>query len=294
VTTLTAQARGLLPSRFNVDRNWRRILFLLGLLLALLFVAPLAWTAITSVKPPAEASAAPPTGLPSRIDGANYEILTTYGEGILAYVWNSVVVSGITILGTVLIGTLAGYGFSRFRFPLKNVAFIVILATLMIPFQSVVIPLFVVLKQLGLTNSLLGVALVYITFQLPFSVFVMRNAFDKIPREIEESAIVDGCTQARMLRSVMVPLVMPGLVTIGLFAFLAAWNEFFAALILLTNQKSFTLPILLLSARQGLWGNINWGALQAGVTITMLPCLVFYIVLQRYYVSGLSSGAVKG
>jgi multiple sugar transport system permease protein len=92
----------------------------------------------------------------------------------------------------------------------------------------------------------------------------------------------------------MLPLVMPGLVTIGLFAFLAAWNEFFAALILLTNQKSFTLPILLLSARQGLWGNIEWGALQAGVTITMLPCLVFYIVLQRYYVSGLSSGAVKG
>jgi multiple sugar transport system permease protein len=274
--------------------RWRGALFLLGLVLAVLFLAPLVWTAVTSIKPPAEASAAPPTGLPSRIDWGNYETLTTYGEGIVSYLWNSVIVSAITISGTVVIGTLAGYGFSRFEFPFKGLVFIVILATLMIPFQSVVIPLFVVLKQMNLTNSLLGVGLVYITFQLPFSIFIMRNAFDKVPRELEETAIVDGASQARMLRSVMLPLVMPGVVTIGLFAFLAAWNEFFGALILLTSQKSFTLPILLLSARQGLWNNVDWGALQAGVTITMIPCLVFYVLLQRYYVSGLSAGAVKG
>lgn len=287
-------ARQTDQARLSLERTWPRVLFLLGLVAALLFVAPLAWTAVTSVKPPIEASAAPPTGLPSRIDWGNYRTLTTYGEGILTYLWNSIIVSSITIAGTLLVGTLAGYGFSRFRFPLKDLAFIAILATLMIPFQSVAIPLFVVLKQMGLTNSLVGVGLVYITFQLPFSIFVMRNAFDKVPREIEESAIVDGATQARMLRSVMLPLVMPALVTIGLFAFLAAWNEFFGALILLTNQKSFTLPILLLSARQGVWNNIDWGALQAGVTITMVPCLIFYVVLQRYYVGGLSAGAVKG
>jgi multiple sugar transport system permease protein len=275
-------------------RRWHGGLFLLGLVLAILFLAPLVWTAVTSVKPPAEAAAAPPTGLPTRIDWSNYETLTTYGEGIVTYLWNSIIVSLITIAGTVVIGTLAGYGFSRFEFPFKGVVFIVILATLMIPFQSVVIPLFVVLKQLNLTNSLLGVGLVYITFQLPFSIFIMRNAFDKVPRELEESAIIDGASQPRMLLNVMLPLVMPGLVTIGLFAFLAAWNEFFGALILLTSQKSFTLPILLLSARQGLWYNIDWGALQAGVTITMIPCLVFYVLLQRYYVSGLSAGAVKG
>jgi multiple sugar transport system permease protein len=282
------------PGRLSdAGSGLRRILFLAGLILAILFLAPLLWTAVTSIKPPAEASAAPPTGLPTRVDWSNYQTLTTYGEGIISYLLNSIVVSLITITGTLVIGTLAGYGFSRFRFPLKGTLFLVILATLMVPFQSIVIPLFVVLKNLGLTNSLLGVGLVYITFQLPFSIFVMRNAFDRVPRELEESALVDGCTQPRMLGSVMLPLVMPGLVTIGLFAFLAAWNEFFAALILLTKQTSFTLPILLLSARQGLWFTIDWGALQAGVTITMIPCLVFYVVLQRYYVSGLSSGAVK-
>jgi multiple sugar transport system permease protein len=286
-------ARRRPPAGLDTSR-WRQLLLLLGLTGALLFVAPLIWSAVTSIKPPVEAMASPPTGLPSAIDTSNYQTLTTYGEGIVTYLLNSVIVSLITIVGTIVVGTLAGYGFSRFDFPFKGVAFIVILATLMIPFQSVVIPLFVVLKQLSLTNSLLGVGLVYITFQLPFAIFVMRNAFDKVPREIEESALADGATQARMLWSVMIPLVAPGLVTIGLFAFLAAWNEFFAALILLTNQKSFTLPILLLSARTGLWNNIDWGALQAGVTITMVPCLVFYVLLQRYYVSGLSSGAVKG
>jgi len=272
----------------------RRILFPAGLVLALLSLAPLAWTAITSIKPPIEASAAPPTGLPSRVDLSNYQTLTTYGEGIVTYLVNSIVVSSLTIVGTLVIATLAGYGFSRFKFPLKGPLFVILLATIMIPFQSILIPLFVVLKALGLTNSLVGLSLVYITFQLPFSVFIMRNAFDRVPREIEESALVDGCDQPRMLVRIMVPLVMPGIVTVGLFAFLAAWNEFFAALVLLTNAKQFTLPIMLLSARTGVWNNVDWGALQAGVTIAMIPCLVFYVVLQRYYVGGLTSGSIKG
>ena len=121
----------------------------------------------------------------------------------------------------------------------------------MIPFQSILIPLFIVLKNLGLLNTLLGVGLVYVTFQLPFSVFVMRNSFDKVPRELEEAAVMDGAGQLRTLRAVMLPIVMPGVVTIGLFAFLTAWNEFFAALILLTKESSFTLPVLLNAAPAG-------------------------------------------
>jgi multiple sugar transport system permease protein len=267
--------------------------FILGAALAVLSVAPLLWSAVTSIKPPAEAAASPPTWLPSRIDTANYTKLTQYGAGIGQYLLNSAFVALLTITGTLVVGTLGGYGFSRFDFPFKNVFFIIVLATLMIPFQSLLIPLFVVLRNLGLTNSLVGLSLVYVMLQLPFSVFVMRNSFDRVPRELEEAAVMDGAGQLRLLRSVMVPMVMPGIVTIGLFAFLASWNEFFAALILLTNESTFTLPILLLAARQGLWFTIEWGALQAGVVITMVPCLVFYVLLQRYYVSGLQSGAVK-
>jgi multiple sugar transport system permease protein len=267
-------------------------IFLAGFLLAILFIAPLAWSAITSIRPPAEAASGA-VGLPSYVDTTNYERLTAYGAGIIAYIANSLIVSAITIAGTLIVGTLAGYGFSRFDFPFKNVLFLIVLATLMIPFQSLLIPLFVVLRQLGLTNPLVGLALVYIMFQLPFSIFVMRNSFDRIPRELEEAAVTDGAGQVRLLRSVMIPMVVPGIVTIGLFAFLLAWNEFFAALILLTNESTFTLPILLLSARQGVWFTIEWGSLQAGVVITMIPCLVFYVLLQRYYIGGLQSGAVK-
>jgi multiple sugar transport system permease protein len=261
-------------------------------LLALLFISPLVWSAVTSVKPPGEAVTAP-MALPSEISTANYDRLRDYGAGITTYVANSIFVSGIAVIGTLIIGTMAGYGFSRFDFRFKNALFIVILATLMIPFQALMIPLFIVLRQLGLTNDLFGLAMVYIMFQLPFSVFVMRNSFDRVPRELEEAAIVDGAGQIRLLVGVMAPMVLPGIVTIGLFAFLLAWNEFFAALILLTHQDTFTLPILLLSARQGLWNTVEWGSLQAGVVITMIPCLIFYFLLQRFYVSGLQSGAVK-
>jgi multiple sugar transport system permease protein len=135
---------------------------------------------------------------------------------------------------------------------------------------------------------------VYITFQLPFGIFMMRNAFDSVPQEIEEAALVDGCGPFGAMRRVMLPIVAPGIVTVVMFAFLAAWNEFLAALILLGSQEKFTLPIMmLLSAQSGVYGTVNWGALQAGVTITMLPAAALFLILQRYYIAGLASGAVK-
>jgi len=287
-------ANGSAPGRgLTAMSRGQALLFFGGLALAIVFLSPMLWAAIVSFMPAAQAAKGPPPFLPEAIDTGNYAALATYGEGILNYVWNSVVVSTITIVGSLVVGTLGGYGFSRFSFPLKGPLFLVILMTLMIPFQSILIPLFMVLKALGLLNTLLGLGLVYVTFQMPFSVFVMRNSFDRVPRELEEAAVVDGASQPRMLFSVMLPLVMPGVVTIGLFGFLTAWNEFFAAVIFLTKESSFTLPVLLNATRQGLWGTIEWGALQAGVVITMVPCLVFYVLLQRYYVSGLQSGAVK-
>jgi multiple sugar transport system permease protein len=123
----------------------------------------------------------------------------------------------------------------------------------------------------------------------------MRNVFAAVPREIEEAALIDGCTPLRMLYRVMVPIVLPGIITVGLFAFFSSWNELFAALIYLTDTEKFTLPLLLATARTnpGLFGGTNWGGLQASVVVSMLPCMVLFVFLQRYYVSGLSSGAVK-
>ena len=263
--------------------------------LAAAFLFPLVWAFVTSLKPAAEIVATPPSWLPRRLTLEHYRGLDEVGRGVARYVSNSVLTAAYTILGTLVLSTLAGYGFARFGFWGKNALFVLVLAPLMIPFQAIMIPLFLVLRELNLNNSLLGLAMVNITAQLPFGTFVMRNAFASVPREIEEAALLDGCGQIRLLFQLMLPLVIPGVVTIGLFAFFASWNELYAALIYLTDEDKYTLPLLLAAARAnpGLFGGTNWGGLQASVAITMLPCLLLFVVLQRYYVSGLSSGAVK-
>jgi len=247
---------------------------------------------VTSVKPPGEAVSSP-LALPTHLTFDNYEHISNYGIGIWGYLKNTVFLSGLSVAGTVFLSTLAGYGFARFDFFGKNIVFVLVLATLMIPFQTTLVPIFLVLNRLNLTNSLIGLSLVYITFQLPFGIFMMRNSFSSLPRELEEAALVDGTTAWGALFRVMLPLVLPGVATVLIFTFLNCWNEFLAALIFLSDQDKFTLPVMLLSARTGEQGTIDWGALQAGVTITAVPTIVVFLALQRYYIAGMVSGAVK-
>lgn len=270
------------------------LLYAFCITMAVLFLAPIAASVLTSLKTPSEAAAVPPTYLPSELSYENYETLNRYGAGLWRYVYNSVAVALITVAGTLLLSILGGFGFARYTFPAKNILFIMILATLMIPFQSILTPLFLILVNLKLQNTILGLALVYIVFQLPFGLFLMRNSFEAVPREIEESALLDGCTPFGLLFRVMLRLVMPGIVTVALYAFINSWNEFLGALIFMTQEDNFTLPVMLVTVRSGLFGQVNWGALQAGVTIAIVPCVVLFLLLQRYYVEGLTGGAVKG
>jgi multiple sugar transport system permease protein len=261
---------------------------------AILFLFPLVWAILSSFKSPAEANQIPPTLFPQSFSLGNYETLATYGAGILSYSWNSLFTALLTVLGTVVICVLAGYGFSRYEFRGKRPLFIVILAILMVPYATLLLPLYILLGNLGLQDSLLGLALVLIMFQLPFGILIMRNAFESVPRELEEAANIDGCGPIGALRHVSLRIVTPGIVTIALFAFLASWNEFLAPLIFLNSGDKFTLPMMLVNVRSGTFGEIDFGALQAGVVVAMIPCLVLYLVLQRYYVSGLLNGALRG
>ncbi len=264
------------------------------IVLAALFLFPLVWSFLNSVKTPKESLAVPPTYLPTSVVFDNYIELTTYGRGgIVRRVTNSTIVAVVTVVGTIVLSTLGGYGFARFSFKGKNVLFIMVLSTLMIPFQSILIPLFVMLSAVNLHNNLFGLALVYITFQLPFGIFLMRNSFMTIPQEIEESAMLDGCTSFSVLHQMLLRLVLPGIVTVAIYAFINSWNEFLAALIFMTDQDNFTLPIFLSNVRSGLYGQVDWGALQAGVTVSIIPSVVIFLLLQRYYMNGLMGGAVK-
>ena len=263
-------------------------------LLAIAFLFPLLWALLNSVKGRDEANQQPPTWFPHTWSLENYRGLASYGEGLGTYLFNSIALSVLTVAGTVVVCVLGGYGFARYTFRGKTMLFGLTLAILMVPYATILLPLYIVLGKVGMQNSLLGLSLVLVMFQLPFGIFMMRNSFESVPRELEEAALVDGCSSFGAMRHVSLRIVLPGVVTVGLFAFLTSWNEFLAPLIFLNDGGKYTLPIMLVNIRSGAYGNIDYGALQAGVVVAMVPCLVLYLVLQRFYVSGLVAGALRG
>jgi multiple sugar transport system permease protein len=256
--------------------------------LAVIFLYPLVWTAVASVSPHAGTS---------QVDGwgfGNYRALGEYQAGIWQYLANSALVTLLTVALTLGVSTLGGYAFARFSFPGRNLLFLVTLAILMVPYATLLIPLYVLLTQVGLQNSLVGLALVLTMFQLPFSTFMMRISFEAIPRELDEAAMVDGCGTFTALWRVLLPAVKPGLITVGLFAFLAAWNDFMAPLILINDTDRMTLPLAISNLRGQVQGVVDYGATEAGVVVLALPCIVLFLLLQRHYVRGFMSGALKG
>ncbi|GAA0454579.1 ABC transporter permease [Actinoplanes capillaceus] len=256
--------------------------------LAVLFLSPLVWAAVASVSPQAGTAQTSGWGL------GNYQTLANYQAGIGQYLLNSTVVSVLTVLFTLGVSLLGGYAFAMFRFPGRNLLFLVTLAILMVPYATLLIPLYVLLNDLGLQNSLVGLALVLTMFQLPFAVFMMRISFEAVPRELGESALVDGCGSFRALLHIMLPAVRPGLITVGLFAFLAAWNDFITPLVLISDSDRAPLPLAVANMRQQVMGIVDYGATEAGVVTLALPCILLFLALQRHYVRGFLSGALKG
>ena len=256
--------------------------------LAIIFLFPLLWATIASVSPQAGTQQNIGYGL------ANYFRLWGFQEGLPVYFMNSVIISVLCVSFTLFVSTLGGYAFARFEFPGKNLLFLVTLAILMVPAATLLIPLFVLLRQIGLGNSLVGLALVLSVYQLPFATYMMRISFEAVPKEIEESALVDGAGTFDVLRRILLPAVVPGLITVMIFAFLGAWNDFFAPLILISDPSQSPLPLAIAVLRQQTMGVIDYGATEAGVVIMTVPCLILFILLQRYYMRGFMTGAVKG
>ncbi|MEU4425525.1 carbohydrate ABC transporter permease [Actinoplanes sp. NPDC024001] len=256
--------------------------------LAVLFLLPMLWAAVASVSPQAGTAQTDGWGL------GNYQTLASYQAGIGQYLLNSTVVSLLTVAFTLIAAVLGGYAFAMFTFPGKNVLFLLTLAILMVPYATLLIPLYVLLNQLGLQNSLVGLALVLAMFQLPFATFMMRISFEAIPAELREAALIDGCGSFRALLHVLLPAVKAGTITVGLFAFLAAWNDFITPLVLISDSDKAPLPLAVANMRQQVMGIVDYGATEAGVVVLALPCVLLFLALQRHYVRGFMSGALKG
>lgn len=288
---IVTEGRG--ASRAPRRGGWLRLLArapfgLFSAALAAVFLYPLVWAVVSSFAPRAGTSQTEGWGF------GNYATLAEFQAGIWVYLGNSLVVSGLTVILTLVISFLGGYAFARFSFPGKTALFLTTLAILMVPYATLLIPLYVILNGLGLGNTTVGVALVLTMFQLPFSTFMMRISFESIPRELDEAALVDGCNSFSALWRVLLPATKPGLITVGLFAFLTAWNDFIAPLILISDTNRMTLPLAVANLRGQTMGVIDYGATLAGVAVLALPCVLLFLVLQRHYVQGFMSGAFKG
>jgi multiple sugar transport system permease protein len=265
-----------------------------GVAISAVFVVPLLWEIFRSLQPESAVTAAPSSRTFGHLTFANYHTLLSGQDDIIRNVMNSLIVAVLAAVLTALVALLAGYGFALFKFRGSGLAFGLVLLAFMIPFQAVLTPLFLEMHFFHLLNSLLGLALFYTTFNLPVGVYVMRNSFLQVPRELVDAARVDGASVAATLMSVFRPLVMPGIATTALFAFLFSWTEFLGALSFLTNDSLFTLPVALSNVETGTYGSVNYGLLLAGAVIAMIPCIIVYVALQRFYVRGLVSGALKG
>ncbi|MEW2511455.1 carbohydrate ABC transporter permease [Streptomyces sp. NPDC046870] len=256
---------------------------------ALLTLGPVVWTVSTSLRTPAESFDLPPQIIPAHPSAAAYHgVFEQIDVWLLAL--NSTLVTALIAVGQMITAGLAGYAFARLDFRFKKPLFGLVLATMMVPLQVTIVPVFLVLKSTGLTDTLLG--LIVPAFPTAFGTFLMRQYFLGMPKDLGEAAMLDGAGPWRIFRSVYAPLARPGLAIVGVLAFNYHWNEFFRPLILETSGQNYTLPLGLVS----LQGNLGTGSVSvvlAGVVLSMIPAVAVFVVGQRPLREGITSAGVN-
>lgn len=263
---------------------------LLLLLAGFVIVAyPLFWIAMSSLKPSREISVAmwaPPRSL----RWENY--VDAWKLGISDYFMNSLIVTLSSIFGVLAISSLCAYGLSRFRAHWLKYVLVFVMGGMMLNPEVCLIPLYGLLSKLGIRNTYLALIIPYIAFRLPFTTILVRSFFLGIPREIEEAAIIDGCSSVRIFSSVFIPLSHPILITSAILTAYYAWNEFLFGIIFIDSSKYRTIPAGLMGFRDAL--HVEWGPIIAGMAISSLPLIVFFVAAQKQFIRGMTAGSVKG
>jgi putative chitobiose transport system permease protein len=267
----------------------KTIIYVILLLVACLMAAPFVWILLTSLKGTEDVFAFPPTIIPDELHFYNY-VETWQAVPFGAYIVNSILVSFGTVISNVLLASLAAYPLARMEFRGKTFFFILILSTMMVPEQVIMIPLYQLTLQLGLLNTLAGVI---IPFSVnAFGIFLMRQFYLAIPRDLEDAALIDGCSPFRIWWSILLPLSKPAIATLTVFTFVASWSAFLWPLVILQESSKFTLPVGL-SYLMGAF-SANFKFVAAGAVIAIIPVLLVYVFMQRYFIQGILAGGVKG
>lgn len=273
-------------------RTGRVLLNLCALVVIVCAVFPVYWMLNTSLLPASAVRGATPHFWPDQFTLRNYA--TALGEGgFLGALGTSVTVTGITLVAALLFAFLAAVALSRFRFRSRKSIVVAILVVQMIPAEAMIISTFRVLDGWALVNTIAGLSLVYIAIVLPFTIWTLRGFVAGVPAELEEAAMIDGCSRTGAFWRVTFPLLAPGLVATGVFAFIQAWNEFVFALVILTRPDPQTLPIWLRAFVQ-VTKATDWSVVMAASTLMALPVVAFFLIVQHRMTGGLVSGAVKG
>ena len=271
-----------------------RILNFLGLVLVFLFalamLMPLYWMITGSFKLMTNTMVIPPEWIPKSPTLDNYKKLF-FDNPTLRWTFNSIFISLVVAGGAIITSAMAGYAFGKMKFFGGKVLFWLMLITMMLPNQVLVIPLFIMISDLGWTNSYLGLIMPFICY--PLGVFLVKQFMSSIPDTLLDAAKIDGAGEIRIFTSIIIPMIKPAIAALGIFAFVASWNEYLWQLVVVDQEMMLTLPVAVSRLAYGL-GMVDLGLVMAGATVAFIPMLVFFLIFQRYFIKGISVGAVKG
>lgn len=259
-------------------------------IIALLWIAPFVFIVFTSVKSIADVAQTSAFALPAHPAWANFPGAWVRGN-FSTTVFNSVLITFIKVPLGLFISAMAAYSLARIEFTGQRILYLLILFGTMIPFQVMLAPIFGVVNDLHLINTYIGVILPYLAFGVPYQVFILHSFFSQVPKELSEAARIDGASHFTIFRRIFLPVSLPALSALLILDFVATWNEFAMALVILQDNRMWTLPLGLMSFQTQF--SRNYGQLNAAIVMTVLPAVIVYMMFQRYFVSGLTSGAVK-
>lgn len=289
-------ARALSLKKAAYRRMMRRRVFragwnVVGLAVAIVMIFPVYWMVSSSFKTGVNLQRVVPQWIPAPLTLNNYTKALNQ-DRFLSNMLNSLLVVGGTALFAIVIGFIASLALARMRFRGRTALVILVITIQMVPIGGIVIPMFLILNSAGLTNSLFGLGLAYLAFVLPFTVWMLRGFISAVPKDLEEAALVDGCSRGQAFMRIILPLAAPGLVATIIFSVIQAWNEYLYALVLLKDNSKQTITIWLdtFVTSKG----VDWGALMAASTLVCLPIVILFASIQKNVATGITSGAVKG
>lgn len=271
----------------------RGLLYLVLILLSALFMAPLLWMISTSFKHPHQIFVFPPEWIPRPVMFSNYVDVLPLLNFSRSFS-NSLFLSAGRVIGALFSSSLVGYSFACLRWPGRNVLFVVLLSTMMIPYMATMIPVFVVFNSLGWINTYKPLIIPWFFGQSAFYIFLIRQFFLTIPAELLDAARIDGCSEFKIYSRIMLPLSKPVLTVVAIFTFVDSWNDFFGPLIYLNSQENWVLALYLHAMRSAQIGEINWSGIMAGSTLMTLPVILLFFFAQKTFIQGITLTGVKG